>query len=391
MNIKKRNKLLERKKNLKARVEKLKEQKNKKNSLYSLLEGHLEQAESILTARDTVNKLQNMAEDLAKIQVETMMPLVDDIKSSFNSEMAEKFEKAVEDDVGNALEAVRNARESANNAVLRLEGKLSDNDEESDLENDSFGGDDKDNDLDFDLTDDDDDGSDDDNDDDDEFNDDDNSDDEFNDDDNSDDEDSKNPIGRKRKDESRNTSLKNLSEGEKVKIKEGLHKGKIGKLKTKDLNGPNSIVIIEGKKAYIKNNYIRKLNERGSEWTGWKVSLRRGNNGKIFPTQVKARTESEAYKKARQKVKQINNLDDNVTLKHYSAEEMINETNNSNDSVLYEIEMDGKTYYTRARNKGEAAEKVKKKFGKHFSRASATGKTKEKGKDHVEDNKDGSK
>ena len=51
--------------------------------------------------------------------------------------------------------------------------------------------------------------------------------------------------------------------------------------------------------------------------------------------------------------------------------------------MLYEVEMSGKTYYTKAKSGLKAAKKIQKKFGNHYSHAFFTGRIKENGKDDV--------
>lgn len=96
--------------------------------IQKLLEGELERAELILAAKDVVNRLQDMAESLAKMQVEDMMPLVDSMKGEFGPEQAGQFEQAANESLGSALDGVKLAREGINNHVLQMEGKLSDED-----------------------------------------------------------------------------------------------------------------------------------------------------------------------------------------------------------------------------------------------------------------------
>jgi hypothetical protein len=120
-------KLEEMKKLLAMRNQKIRESKPA-GMLANLLEGELERAELTLNAKDVVSKLQEIAEDLAKMQVEQIMPLVDSMKGEFSPDAASAFEQTVEGALDSALQAVRDAREQVNSAVLRMEGKLSDED-----------------------------------------------------------------------------------------------------------------------------------------------------------------------------------------------------------------------------------------------------------------------
>ncbi|NJO62657.1 MAG: hypothetical protein HC836_31835 [Richelia sp. RM2_1_2] len=118
------------KKILEAKNAQLREKRNNRPAagFAALLEGELERAQLTLSAQDVVNKLQDTAEDLAKMSVEQLLPLADEMKGEFGPEAANKFEEVVGTALENALQAVRDAREQVNNAVLLMQGKLSDED-----------------------------------------------------------------------------------------------------------------------------------------------------------------------------------------------------------------------------------------------------------------------
>lgn len=101
-------------------------------SLSTLLENDLDQAELILAAQDLMHKLQNMAEDLAKMNAQDLFPLVDKMKGSFGPEAAHSFEVTSQEAISNAMNTVRHAKDELGNAVLKLEGKIPANDMASD-------------------------------------------------------------------------------------------------------------------------------------------------------------------------------------------------------------------------------------------------------------------
>jgi len=124
-----------------AKLQKMKELMEKRNVLLkeqkmlepgygvaTLLEGELERAELILAAKDVVNRLQDQAERLAKMSVEDIMPLVDNMKGEFSADEANAFDEAANTSLKAALDGIKNAREQINANVLRMEGKLSDED-----------------------------------------------------------------------------------------------------------------------------------------------------------------------------------------------------------------------------------------------------------------------
>ena len=111
----------------------------KKNSLASLFEGELEKAQIILAAKDVLDRLQKMAEDLAKMTAEDIMPISDNMKGIFGTEVSDQFEKVANEQLANALDSIRTAKDQMNTQVLRMEGKVSDEDAKpsNDMMNDS--------------------------------------------------------------------------------------------------------------------------------------------------------------------------------------------------------------------------------------------------------------
>lgn len=116
--------ILEMKQKIAERKQEIKEEKDNKDlGLAHLMETEFEQVELILTAESMVSQLQDMAEDIAKIQVEGMMPLVDDIKGAFSPEQAQKFESTVNEQLQSCLDTIRSSREAVTNAILGLKGQ----------------------------------------------------------------------------------------------------------------------------------------------------------------------------------------------------------------------------------------------------------------------------
>jgi len=93
--------------------------------LMPLFEQDLEQAELVLAAKDMGDRLQKMAEDLASMQVEDLMPLVAAMKEQMGPEKAGAFESSADAALSGALESVKSAKETHDNAVLALQGEAS--------------------------------------------------------------------------------------------------------------------------------------------------------------------------------------------------------------------------------------------------------------------------
>jgi hypothetical protein len=108
------------------------------NNLSKLLESDLEQARLIFATNDVVDRLQSMAEQIAKMSVNDVMPIVDDMRGTFGPEKADTFETAVNEALDAALEAIKSSKDRVANEVLRLEGKAApEASGPSDLENDA--------------------------------------------------------------------------------------------------------------------------------------------------------------------------------------------------------------------------------------------------------------
>ena len=116
-----------------AEVKRLEEQA-RAESLATLLENDLEQAELVLAAKDIMSKLQDMAEDLAKINAQDLFPLVDRMKFAFGPQRSKEFEATAQSAITQAMNNVRHAKDEMGNAILKIEGGLLTNDMADDLD-----------------------------------------------------------------------------------------------------------------------------------------------------------------------------------------------------------------------------------------------------------------
>ena len=92
-------------------------------NLRPLMEQDLDQAELVLAAKDMVDRLQKMAEDLASMQVEDLMPLTDAMRESFGTEQANAFSASADSVLAAALETIKGTREQMDQAVMVLTGE----------------------------------------------------------------------------------------------------------------------------------------------------------------------------------------------------------------------------------------------------------------------------
>lgn len=93
-----------------------------KNESVILEDQNLDQAETLLAAKDLSDRLQDMAEDAAKMAVDRLMPLVDTMKAQFGQPAAEGFNAVVKDNLQKVLDTIIDAKDQTDNAILTLQG-----------------------------------------------------------------------------------------------------------------------------------------------------------------------------------------------------------------------------------------------------------------------------
>ena len=104
-----------------------------------ITESELERAELVLAARNIVDELQDMVEDLSKTKVEKLSPLVDRMKAEHGLDMAEQFNSSVTAQLDSALETLTTVKDSIDTETLKISGDV-----EADAVTDMEGGDDMD-------------------------------------------------------------------------------------------------------------------------------------------------------------------------------------------------------------------------------------------------------
>jgi hypothetical protein len=107
----------------KAKIARLREsQANRPSRFVQLVESELENYELILAAKAITDKLQDMAEKAASIEVEEVMPILDGMKAAFGPEAAEAFNTAATESLRGLVEALKTAKDQIGNQIIRLEG-----------------------------------------------------------------------------------------------------------------------------------------------------------------------------------------------------------------------------------------------------------------------------
>ena len=85
----------------------------KKNSLHKLMEAELDKAETILAVKDLGDNVQGIAEDVAKMRVDKLMPLVEKIKEQFDQQTGDQFQQQMDA----ALEELQDLAISTKNQI----------------------------------------------------------------------------------------------------------------------------------------------------------------------------------------------------------------------------------------------------------------------------------
>ena len=88
-----------------------------------VMEDELEQAEVMLAAQEMVDELQKMVEDVAEMQVQKLMPIVDAMKEQLGFEQAQAYNTAADAALGALLDQMKVAKETVENATLAARGQ----------------------------------------------------------------------------------------------------------------------------------------------------------------------------------------------------------------------------------------------------------------------------
>lgn len=125
MNINKKRALKKQIDEAKASIAKLREQNSpapKTLGLAYLIESDLEKPELILAIRSITNELQTMAEKVAKIEAQEIMPINDAMKSAFGPEAAERFYRACTESIRSLVDAIQTSKNAVSDEIMRLQG-----------------------------------------------------------------------------------------------------------------------------------------------------------------------------------------------------------------------------------------------------------------------------
>lgn len=82
----------------------------------TLTEGKMESAELVLAAKDMVDRIQGMLEDVGEMMNEDLLPLVDSIRDEMGNDKATSFENAARGTLESFMDSVTQARSDMDNA-----------------------------------------------------------------------------------------------------------------------------------------------------------------------------------------------------------------------------------------------------------------------------------
>jgi hypothetical protein len=93
------------------------------NKQQLILESEMGQAQAILAAKDMVDSIQDMLEEVSKMQNEQMPALLDTIRDQIGMEQADAFKASVEPLLANMVQQLGSARSTADDAARALAGE----------------------------------------------------------------------------------------------------------------------------------------------------------------------------------------------------------------------------------------------------------------------------
>jgi len=93
------------------------------NKQQLIMESEMGKSQAILAAKDMVDSVQDMLEEVSKMQNEQMPALLDTIRDQIGMEQADAFKAAVEPLLGNMVQQLGSARSTADDAARVLAGE----------------------------------------------------------------------------------------------------------------------------------------------------------------------------------------------------------------------------------------------------------------------------
>lgn len=89
-----------------------------------LIESELNKAEVILASKSIMQTLQDIAERVAKIEVNDLMPLLDSFKEAFGQQLSEQFGNVTADELHELVSKIRATKDRIGDEILNLEKNM---------------------------------------------------------------------------------------------------------------------------------------------------------------------------------------------------------------------------------------------------------------------------
>lgn len=87
------------------------------------VEDAVEEAKVIIAAQNMRDKLQDMIEDLAEMQIQDLMPIIDSMKEEIGPNEANRFNQTVDTAIGELLDVAKDTKDKLNNAIMVASGE----------------------------------------------------------------------------------------------------------------------------------------------------------------------------------------------------------------------------------------------------------------------------
>lgn len=111
-----------RKETLENKIAAIREARAFRGGIATLIESELEKAEVALAAKAVVEKIGKMAEDIATIEGEDIVPMLDSLKLTYGPAIADEFHKTSTEKLRAATEALIAVKDALSQQVAKMEG-----------------------------------------------------------------------------------------------------------------------------------------------------------------------------------------------------------------------------------------------------------------------------
>lgn len=106
----------------------------------ALDDSNMEEAKVIIAAEEMTDKLQKMIEDLAEMQVQQLIPIIDAMKAEIGTDQANQFNEVVDTALGELLDIAKTTKDKLTSAIQVASGQQPANDM-ANMGGDEMGGD----------------------------------------------------------------------------------------------------------------------------------------------------------------------------------------------------------------------------------------------------------